>query len=312
MLRVIGKRLLISLPVLVGVLFIGFLLLVVVPADPAAIIAGEGATPELLAELRHDLGLDRPVLERFGLYLLRVLHGDLGRSILSKAPVLGELVRTMGPTIELMVCALMVAIPLGVAMGTIAAVSRGRWVDRGIMITSVAGLSLPGFMIGLLSIQYVGMYWGWLPFQGRGGPLWTWEGITHMVLPATTLGSILIGPIARMTRTSMLEVLGRDFIRTARAKGIGETSVILKHALRTALVPVVTLIGLQAGYLLGGAVVTETIFAWPGVGRLAVNAITTSDFPMAQGTILVLSLSFIAINLLVDVVYCWLDPRMRL
>lgn len=312
MLRVVGKRLLISLPVLVGVLFIGFMLLVVVPADPAAIIAGEGSTPEILATLRHELGLDRPVLERFALYLLRVSQGDLGKSILNKAPVLGELLRTMGPTVELMVCALLVAVPIGIAMGTLAAVNRGRWMDRVVMMCSVAGLSLPGFMIGLLAIQYVGMHWGLLPFQGRGGPLWTWSGITHMVLPATTLGSILVGPIARMTRTSMLEVLGRDFIRTARAKGIGETRVILKHALRTALVPVITLIGLQAGYLLGGAVVTETIFAWPGVGRLAVSAIATSDFPMAQGTILVLALSFIVINLLVDVVYCWLDPRMRL
>lgn len=311
MLRVVGKRLFISLPVLVGVLFIGFLLLVVVPADPAAIIAGEGATPEILTGLRHDLGLDRSVPERFTLYLARVLHGDLGNSILNKAPVLGELMRTMGPTVELMVCALLVAVPIGIAMGTLAAVNRGRWLDRGIMMVSVAGLSLPGFMIGLLAIQYVGMHWGLLPFQGRGGPLWTSSGIAHMVLPATTLGSILVGPIARMTRTSMLEVLGRDFIRTARAKGIGEVRVILKHALRTALVPVVTLIGLQAGYLLGGAVVTETIFAWPGVGRLAVSAIATSDFPMAQGTILVLALSFIVINLLVDLAYCWLDPRMR-
>jgi ABC-type dipeptide/oligopeptide/nickel transport system permease component len=171
---------------------------------------------------------------------------------------------------------------------------------------------MPGFMIALLAIQYFGLHWGLLPFQGRGGPLWTWSGILHMVLPATTLGSILIGPIARMTRTAMLEVLTLDYIRTARAKGLSELKVVLKHALRTALPPVVTLIGLQAGYLLGGAVVTETIFAWPGVGRLAISAIASSDFPMAQGTILVLAVSFLIINLMVDLIYCWLDPRIRL
>jgi peptide/nickel transport system permease protein len=312
MLRVIVKRLIVSVPVLVGVLFIGFMMLVVVPSDPAAIIAGEGATPELLASLHHELGLDRPVIERFALYIARVLHGDLGKSVLNKAPVFDELARTIGPTAELMFCALLVAVPIGIAMGTLGAVTRGRWIDRVLMMTSVAGLSMPGFMIALLGIEYLGLRWGLLPFQGRGGPLWTWEGIAHMILPAVSLGSLLIGPIARMTRTSMLDVLGLDFIRTARAKGLGETRVIVKHALRIALAPVITLIGLQAGYLLGGAVVTETIFAWPGIGRLAVTAITSSDFPMAQGTILMLALSFIVINLIVDILYAALDPRVRL
>ncbi|MFG1423537.1 ABC transporter permease [Roseixanthobacter liquoris] len=311
MLRVIVKRLMVSIPVLIGVLFIGFMLLVVVPSDPAAIIAGEGATPEILAGLHHDLGLDRPVLERFALYIGRVLQGDLGKSVLNRSPVIDELLRTIGPTAELMLCAMLVAIPIGIGLGTLGAVTRGRWIDRTVMMVSVAGLSMPGFMIALLGIEYFGLQWGLLPFQGRGGPLWTWDGLAPMVLPAVSLGSILIGPIARMTRTSMLDVLGLDFIRTARAKGLGETRVVLKHALRTALIPVITLIGLQAGYLLGGAVVTETIFAWPGIGRLAVTAITSSDFPMAQGTILMLALSFIIINLMVDLLYSWLDPRMR-
>jgi glutathione transport system permease protein len=312
MLRVIVRRLIVSVPVLLGVLFIGFMMLVVVPSDPAAIIAGEGATPELLASLHHELGLDRPVIERFALYIGRVLHGDLGKSVLNKAPVFDELARTIGPTAELMLCALLVAIPIGIAMGTFGAVTRGRWIDRVLMMVSVAGLSMPGFMIALLGIEYFGLRWGLLPFQGRGGPLWTWDGVDHMILPAVSLGSLLIGPIARMTRTSMLDVLGLDFIRTARAKGLGETRVIVKHALRIALAPVLTLIGLQAGYLLGGAVVTETIFAWPGIGRLAVAAITSSDFPMAQGTILMLAVSFIVINLIVDILYAALDPRVRL
>jgi glutathione transport system permease protein len=312
MFRVIVKRFLISVPVLVGVLFIGFVMLVMVPNDPAEIIAGEGATPELLASLHHELGLDRPVTEQFALYIGRVAHGDLGKSVLNKAPVLSELTRTIGPTAELMVCALLFAAPIGIAMGTLGAVARGRWIDRILMMVSVAGLSMPGFMIALLGIEYFGLRWGLLPFQGRGGPLWTSDGILHMILPAVSLGSLLIGPVARMTRTSMLDVLDLDFIRTARAKGLAETRVILKHALRIALAPVITLIGLQAGYLLGGAVVTETIFAWPGIGRLAVTAITSSDFPMAQGTILMLALCFIIINLIVDILYSVLDPRVRL
>jgi ABC-type dipeptide/oligopeptide/nickel transport system permease component len=175
----------------------------------------------------------------------------------------------------------------------------------------VAGVSTPIFFIGLILMQYLGYKWQLLPFLGRGGPLWTWAGITHIALPALSLGLIFIGPVARMTRTSVLEVLSADHVRTARAKGLPERVVVIRHALRNALIPVVTLIGLQAGYLLGGAVVTETIFSWPGVGRLAVGAILASDFPLAQGAILVLALSFIVINLIVDVAYAALDPRVQ-
>jgi ABC-type dipeptide/oligopeptide/nickel transport system permease component len=221
-----------------------------------------------------------------------------------------ELALTIGPTVELMLGAMLLAVPLGLTLGTLAAVKRGTLIDRLIMAISVAGVSLPVFFIGLILIQYVGFQWGLLPFTGRTGPVWD-GGLPSLILPAATLGLVLIGPIARLTRTAVLEVLGADFVRTARAKGLRETVVIVHHALRNALIPVVTLIGLQAAFLLGGAVVTETMFSWPGVGRLAVGAIVSSDFPTAQGAIMILAIAFLSINLLVDVLYVYLDPRVQ-
>ncbi|HKU93846.1 MAG TPA: ABC transporter permease [Vineibacter sp.] len=308
MFALIVQRLIISIPVLLGVLLIGFLLLQVVPTDPAIILAGPTASQAEIEAIRQQLGLDRPLWEQFGLYLLRVLQFDLGRSMISNRPVLDELEATLGPTFELMLACLVWAIPVGIALGTQAARQRGQWTDRVIMAFSVAGVSMPIFVVGLLLIQYVGGA-GLLPFQGRGGPLWTGAGLLHVVLPALTLGAVFIGPVARMTRTSVLETLGADYVRTARAKGASERRVVLRHALRNALIPVVTLIGLQIGFLLGGAVVTETMYSWPGVGRMAVGAISSSDFPVAQGAIMVLAVSFIAINLVVDVFYGYLDPR---
>ena len=304
----IVQRLIISIPVLLGVLLIGFLLLQVVPTDPAIILAGPTASQAEVAAIREQLGLDRPLWEQFALYLGRVLQFDLGRSMISNRPVLDELESTLGPTFELMLACLVWAIPVGIALGTQAARQRGQWTDRLIMAFSVAGVSMPIFVVGLLLIQYVGGA-GLLPFQGRGGPLWTSSGLLHIILPALTLGAVFIGPVARMTRTSVLETLGADYVRTARAKGASERQVVLHHALRNALIPVVTLIGLQIGFLLGGAVVTETMFSWPGVGRMAVGAISSSDFPVAQGAIMVLAVSFIAINLVIDVFYGYLDPR---
>ena len=210
-----------------------------------------------------------------------------------------------------MVACLIWSIPLGIALGTLAAVWRGSITDRAIMAVSVAGVSLPIFFICLMLIHFVGVQWRLLPFIGRGGPLWTIDGLRHIALPALSLGLIFIGPVARMTRSSVLEVLRLDHVRTARAKGLSETRVILRHGLRNALIPVVTLVGLQAGYLLGGAVVTESIFSYPGIGRLAVGAILSSDFPLAQGAILILALAFILINLIVDVLYALLDPRVQ-
>jgi ABC-type dipeptide/oligopeptide/nickel transport system permease component len=296
---------------MLGVLLVGFLLMQVVPTDPATVRAGPTATPDVIAAIRADLGLDRPLWEQFGLYLWRLLHGDLGVSIINNVPVTQELGATIGPTLELMFASLIWSIPLGIAMGTVAAYWRGSLLDRAITAFTVAGGSIPVFFLGLVLIWYVGFKWQMLPFTGRLGPLWTWEGFQAVILPALTLGGVFVGPVARMTRTAVLDVMGADHVRTARAKGLTERRVVTRHGLRNALIPVVTLIGLQIGFLLGGAVVTETVFSWPGVGRLAVGAILSSDFPMAQGTIIVLSMGFIVINLCVDLLYAALDPRIR-
>jgi len=274
----IVHRLLISFPALLGVLFLCFCLLQVVPADPAMIIAGPDAKAETIAAIRQELGLDRSIPIQFFEYILRVLRGDLGRSIISNRMVSEELAMTIGPTVELMLGAMLIAVPSGLALGTLAAVNRGRLADRVIMACSVAGVSMPVFFIGLILIQYVGFKWALLPFTGRTGPVWD-GGLPSLILPALTLGAVLIGPIARLTRT--------------------------------ATIPVGTLIGLQAAFLLGGAVGTETMFSWPGVGRLAVGAIVSSDFPTAQGAIMILAIAFLSINLLVDVLYVYLDPRIQ-
>jgi ABC-type dipeptide/oligopeptide/nickel transport system permease component len=294
-----------------GVLLVGFLLMQVVPTDPAVVRAGPTATADVIAAIRRDLGLDEPLYVQFALYLWRLAQGDLGVSIINNVPVAQELRATIGPTLELMFASLIWSIPLGIAMGTVAAYYRGSLLDRIIMAFSVAGVSVPVFFVGLLLMWLVGFHWQLLPFTGRTGPLWTWEGIRGVILPAVTLGGVFVGPVARMTRTAVLDVLGAEHVRTARAKGLPERLVVLRHALRNALIPVVTLIGLQIGFLLGGAVVTEQVFSWPGVGRLSVGAITSSDLPMAQGTIIILSLGFIVINLIVDLLYGVLDPRVR-
>jgi ABC-type dipeptide/oligopeptide/nickel transport system permease component len=311
MLRHVARRVALVVPVLLGVLLIGFLLMQVVPTDAATVRAGPTASPEVVEAIRRDLGLDKPLYVQFGLYLWRLVQGDLGVSIINNVSVAQELGATIGPTIELMVASLIWAIPIGILMGTVAAYWRGRVVDRAVLAFSVAGGSVPVFFLGLLLIWFVGFKWQLLPFTGRGGPLWSIEGLRAIALPALTLGGVFIGPVSRMTRTAVLDVLSADHVRTARAKGLTERRVVTAHALRNALIPVVTLIGLQIGFLLGGAVVTETVFSWPGVGRLAVGAILSSDLPMAQGTIIVLSAGFILINLLVDLLYVALDPRMR-
>jgi ABC-type dipeptide/oligopeptide/nickel transport system permease component len=311
MLAHIARRMLTAIPVMFGVLLIGFILLQVVPTDPAVVRAGPMATPDVIEAIRADLGLDKPLWTQFFLYLGRLAQGDLGVSIINNVPVSQELAATIGPTLELMAGSLFWSIPLGILLGTVAAYWRGSLFDRAVMAFAVAGVSVPVFFVGLILIWFVGFKWELLPFTGRAGPIWTVEGLKALALPALTLGGVFVGPVARMTRTAVLDVLGADHVRTARAKGLVERVVVLHHALRNALIPVVTLIGLQIGFLLGGAVVTETIFSWPGVGRLAVGAILSSDMPMAQGTIIVLSLGFIVINLVVDVLYAVLDPRVR-
>lgn len=254
------------------------------------------------------MGLDEPLWYQLALYVWRLLHLDLGRSMISNTLVLDEIRATVGATAELMFASVVWSVPVAIFLGTVAAYRRGRAIDRLVMLMSVVGVSLPVFWIGMLLIQYVGGA-GLLPYLGRAGPLWTREGLVAIVLPALTLGSVLVGPVARITRTAVIETLSADYVRTARAKGAGELRVLVRHALRNALLPVVTLVGLQIGALLGGAVVTEQIFSWPGLGRLAVGALFSGDFPLAQGAILVTALGFIVINILVDMLYVYLDPR---
>ncbi|MDM0071568.1 ABC transporter permease [Variovorax sp. J31P207] len=308
MLKQLLLRLLTSFPVVVAVVLVGFILIQIAPADPAAVVGGASATPEDLAAIREQMGLDKPVLYQLGLYVWRLLHLDLGRSMISGQLVSDEIVGVIGATVELMIASVIWAVPLAIFLGTVAAYRRGKLIDRLVMVLSVMGVSLPVFWVGMLLIQYIGGA-GILPYLGRSGPLWTLDGFLSVLLPAITLGSVLIGPVARITRTAVIETLGSDYVRTARAKGAPESVILLRHALRNALLPIVTLVGLQVGNLLGGAVVTEQIFSWPGLGRMAVGAIFSSDYPLAQGAILVTALGFIVINLLVDTLYAYLDPR---
>ncbi len=308
--RQIAHRLLISIPALVGVLFLCFCLMQVVPADPAMIIAGPDAKQETIDAIRKDLGLDRPIPIQFVEYILRVVQGDLGRSIISNKKVIEELSQTIGPTVELMLGAMLLAVPIGMTLGTLAAVKRGSIVDRIIMAFSVAGVSMPVFFIGLILIQYVGFKWAMLPFTGRTGPVWA-GGLPSLILPAVTLGAVLIGPISRLTRTAVLEVLGADFVRTARAKGLRESTVLRDHVVRNAMVPIVTVAGIQLASLLAGVVVVEVVFAWPGLGRLTYDAVLARDYTVVQGAVLLVAAMFLVANLVVDLLYAIIDPRIR-
>ncbi|CAM3945188.1 ABC transporter permease [Bordetella muralis] len=311
MLRQTLLRLLLAIPVMFGVLLIGFLLMQAGPGDAAIVRAGPNATQDVIEAIRIEMGLDKPLYVQFAIYVWQLLQGNFGVSLINNVPVINELTNTIGPTLELMFASLIWAIPLGILLGTLGARYQRTLFDRFVMAFSTAGVSVPVFFVGLLLVWGVGFKLQWLPFTGRAGPLWTLEGVRAIILPALTLGGVFVGPVARMTRTAVIDVLGADHVRTARAKGLAGHVVMMRHALRNALIPVVTLLGLQIGFLLGGAVVTETIFSWPGVGRLAVGAILSSDFPMAQGTIIILALGFIFINLTVDILYTALDPRLR-
>jgi len=300
----IAKRLLLTIPVLVGVAFIVFVMVRIIPGDPAQVIAGEAATREFVEELRRELGLDRPILVQFGDFLVRLTHGDLGRSIRSRIPVVEDLKVRIPNTLMLAAAGMAIATVVGVLAGIVSAVRPYSLVDTAVMLVALAGLSMPVFWSGLMLILLFAVLLGWLPAVGTGTP-------AHLVLPAVTLGLTSAAIIARMTRSSMLEVLRSDYIRTARAKGLAERGVVNRHALRNALIPVITVVGLQTGNLLSGAVLTESVFAWPGVGRLMVEGIQTRDYPIVQAAVLVVALSFVIVNLVVDVLYAVVDPRIR-
>ncbi len=302
--RYIIRRLLLMVPVLIGVSLVVFFMIRLIPGDPAMALAGEHATPETVAMIRARFGLDRPLPVQYWAFVSNAAQGDLGRSTRTRRPVMQEL-RTQYPnTLQLATSALVVSVAIGVSAGILAAVKQHTWWDTGTMVFALFGVSMPVFWMGLMLMYVFSVRLGWLPTAGMGTA-------AHLVLPSITLGLSSAGILARMTRSAMLEVLRQDYIRTARSKGMSEWVIVLKHALQNAMIPIVTVLGLQFGTLLGGAVLTETVFAWPGVGRLMVDAIMSRDYPIVQGAVLAVALSFIFINLLVDVAYVYLDPAIK-
>ena len=305
MTRYISVRLLYSLPALWLIVTMVFLLAHIVPGDPVQQMLGEGATASDLIQLRHALGLDQPIPVQYGRYLGGVVRGNLGESFRFQQPVLHVVLEHYPATLELAFAALIVCCAIGIPAGIIAAQRRGHPADHAIGLFTLLGLSIPNFALGPLLILIFSVLIGWLPVSGRGGP-------SHLILPAITLGAALAAILTRMVRTSVLEQLSSDYVRTARAKGLTERAVLLRHAFRNALIPILTILGLQFGTLLAGTIVTETIFSWPGIGRLAVQAIEARDYPLLQGCILVIAISYVLVNLLTDLVYAFADPRVRL
>lgn len=279
-----------------------FLLLHIVPGDPAETMLGETATPEAVASLRRSLGLDRPLHMQYFSYLLRLTHGDLGLSIRARRPVLDVIMERVPATVELTVTAVLLALSVGIPVGVLSAVRRGSFLETLAFALSLVGQSMPGYWLGLLLINIFAVGLELFPVSGTGSPV-------HLVLPAVTLSAFMLGLVVRLARSSMLEVMGEDYIRTARAKGLTEGQVVRKHAMRLALIPVVTVVGLQIGTLLSGAVVTETIFAWPGIGSLAVLAVFQRDYPVVQGLVLLSAMVFLYLNFTIDVIYALIDPR---
>ncbi|HUJ98359.1 MAG TPA: ABC transporter permease [Stellaceae bacterium] len=306
------RRLLATIPVMGVVALFVFSLLYIAPGDPAAVIAGDFATPEQIAAIHKKLGLDEPFLVRFGHWLWAVLHGDLGISIFTNLPVTQLIGQRVEPTLALTLTTLVVTIVFAVPLGVIAAWKAGTWVDRLVMIVAVAGFSLPAFVLAYLLILAFSIKLDLLPVQGyvsfRDGFL---PFIEHLILPSITLGLVYGALIARFTRASMLEVLSQDYIRTAQAKGLANDQVLLRHALKNAAVPIATVIGIGVALLISGVIVTETVFAIPGIGRLTVDAILRRDYPIIQGVVLLFSAAYVLVNLLVDVSYTLLDPRVR-
>lgn len=315
MARFLVRRLLLLVPVLAGVSVIVFMVLHLAPGDPAEVMLGSQATQEDLARLRADLGLTEPLHVQYARWLGLVMRGDLGRSLWTKRPVLLEVLGRFRATLLLTGSALLISTLGGIALGLVSATRRNSLVDRLSAVASLFGASMPVFWLGIVLMVVFSLWLGWLPASGMSAPYGggdVRDVLAHLILPALTLGAASLTIIARLTRSTMLEVLGQDYIRTARAKGVIEWRVVTRHGLKNALIPIVTVVGVQAGYLLGGAVLTETVFAWPGVGTLMVQGILARDFPLVQGCVLVVALTFVIVNLAVDLLYAVLDPRIRL
>jgi peptide/nickel transport system permease protein len=332
MLRYFIKRVFTVLPVLIGVSMLVFGFLRLIPGDPATVMLGERATPENIARVREQLGLNKPIYEQYFIFLGNALRGDLGTSVLRQEPVTQEIVRRFPATIELTLGAILVALVVGIPAGIISAVRRGSWFDTVSMLIALTGVSMPIFWLGLMLVFFFAVSLHVLPTGGRLEASSNFEPITnlllldsllrgdfgtflqalrHLALPAIALGTIPMAIIARMTRSAMLEVLSQDYIRTAHAKGLKERTVVIRHALRNAWLPVITVIGLQVGRLLSGAILTETVFSWPGIGRWLVDAIYTRDYPIVQGVTLFIAIVFVGVNLTVDLLYAWADPRIK-
>jgi peptide/nickel transport system permease protein len=312
MLGYIVRRILATIPVMGVVALFVFGLLYIAPGDPAAVIAGDQATPADVERIRQSLGLDRPFLVRFGEWFWRILHGDLGVSIFTNLPVTHMITQRIGPTLSLMVVTLILAIVVAVPIGVVAAWKAGSFIDRAIMGFAVFGFSVPVFVVGYLLAYVFALELEWLPVQGYtplAEGLWPW--LEHLILPAIALGCVYIALIARITRATMLEVLSQDYIRTARAKGLGQNGILFVHALKNAAVPIVTVIGIGIALLIGGAVVTESVFVIPGLGRLTIDAILRRDYPVIQGVVLLFSFVYVLVNLAIDLLYTVLDPRIR-
>jgi ABC-type dipeptide/oligopeptide/nickel transport system permease component len=304
MLRYAARRLAYLIPVLFGVSLLSFSLLHLIPGDPAIVLAGVGASPETLDAIRQEYGLDQPLPVQYVSYIERVLHGDLGISIRSRDPVAQTLLTRLQLTAQLAIASLVLAVAIGTIAGVIAAMHHNSWLDSGIMVVSLAGISIPSFWLGLLLLIIFAGDLGWLPASGSGTP-------QHLILPTIVLGASGAAVIARMTRGSMLEVTRQDYLRTLRANGIPEALIVYKHALRNSLNPVITVIGLEFGFLLGGAVIVESVFALPGVGALMINAIFSRDYPVVQGGMLMIATLFVFVNLLTDLTYGLVNPRIR-
>jgi peptide/nickel transport system permease protein len=312
MLGFIFRRIIATIPVMGIVALFVFSLLYIAPGDPAVVIAGDQATPEDVERIRTALGLDRPFLERFGEWSWRILHFDLGTSMFTGMPVTQLIGQRIEPTLSLMVITLILAIVVAVPMGVVAAWKAGSWIDRSLMGFAVFGFSVPVFVVGYVLAYVFALELDWLPVQGYtplSNGLWPW--FENLILPAIALGCVYIALIARITRASMLEVLQQDYIRTARAKGVGQSNILFLHALKNAAVPIVTVIGIGMALLIGGAVVTESVFAIPGLGRLTIDAILRRDYPVIQGIVLLFSFVYVLVNLVVDLIYTLLDPRIR-
>ena len=306
MLTWILRRILAVVPVLFGVTLAVFSMLFLVPGDPVKMMLAEFVTnPDQVAQMRAQLHLDEPILQQYGRFVANAARGDLGTSIRSRRPVTTEIGENVASTAQLAAAAMLVAVAVGVPLGLLAALSRNSWLDVTSMGTALLGVSMPSFWLGLLLIFVFSLHLAWFPATGGGD-------LQHLVLPSITLGTIAAAIIARLTRSSMLEVLGQDYVRTARAKGLGGFSVVVRHALKNALIPIITIFGLQFGNLLAGAVIVETVFSRPGLGRLIVGGILSKDFPLVQGTVLFVATVYVLINVLVDVAYAYADPRIRL